>query len=69
MLKTVYPYSMDFKLVNGEPAWIATSKTLKHVYGVGDTQEEAISEIIKNEDAWIDEAMVRGYNIPLIVAE
>lgn len=69
MLRTEYPYSMDFKLVNGEPQWVATSKTLKHVYGVGDTQEESMSEIIKNEYAWIDEAMVRGYNIPLITAE
>ena len=69
MFETVYPYSMDLKLINGEPTWVATSKILKHVYGVGYTQEEAMSEITQNEDAWIEGARDMGYDIPPITAE
>lgn len=44
--------------------WVAESKTLKGCVGQGETSDEAIAELEKNEKEWIDTAGEFGMSVP-----
>lgn len=64
-----YSFSVYQVENEGEFAWVAESKELKNCLGVGDTQEEAISELAENEEAWLETAQANGYAIPEVHVE
>lgn len=61
---TKYPFTVQREQLNSHAFWTATSAVLHGCVGQGDTAEEAIQELAKNEIAWIDAAIKYGIPIP-----
>ena len=59
-----YRFKVYQQLNNDELSWVAESIDLKYCIGAGPTPEAAISELAKNESAWLEAAKENGIDFP-----
>lgn len=64
-----YPFSVFQTQVEGHIFWIAKSEALRGCVGQGESQEEAVAELTKNEIEWIKTAEEVGIPVPEIPIE
>lgn len=60
----LYEFNVYQMEVEGHLFWVADSKSLKGCTGQGETSDEAISELEKNEKEWLETAKKFGIPIP-----
>ena len=64
--KLCYPYTIHQEEVEGHSFWVAESPMLRGCVGQGDTHDDAIKELEKNEKVWIETAKKFNIEIPKI---
>lgn len=62
-----YPYKTYQMNVEGHLFWVAESLTIEGCVGQGETDIEAIDELVKNEEVWLENAEDFGLTIPPVV--
>lgn len=61
-----YPFSVYLMEANGHSFWVAESNSLEGCVGQADTQEQAIAQLMENEEAWIEAANELSIEIPKV---
>ena len=61
-MKTHYPINIDYDAEDGD--YIATVPDLPGCSAFGETPEEALQEVLKAKEAWIESARTNGKPIP-----
>lgn len=64
-----YPFNLFQLQVEQHLFWVAKSTQLNGCIGQGDSVEDAINELAKNEEAWLETAKQTGLTIPNVDIE
>lgn len=59
-----YPFEVYKTVTDGHICWIAKSTSLKGCIGQGVFLSDSLTELAKNEQAWLEAARLTGISVP-----
>ncbi len=60
-----YPFEVYKTVREGHICWVAKSTRLKGCMGQGTFLSDSLSELARNEEAWLKAAVATGVSVPL----